>query len=209
MVFLRSCVIAALVVTAFFTALASSTSARGILFSSPTIRVVFRPLVFISNTGDRVSCTVTLEGRFHEITVPKFPGNPSGNITTARADEANCRSGPTTGIRGLVRGETLPWSVTYVDFSGALPSARVRFKINRASFFLLSVPILGRCGYVASFNVIFTGPAGGGINEGQAYVTAENGFRINSETAFCPAISFSGTAPATLGFEIPITLRLI
>jgi len=209
----RKLVLTALAATALLAALATTSAAREFETSEQRIRVVFRPLILKASSGDSVSCTVTLEGSFHYRTIRKVAASLIGYITRAIVETANCGSGPTTGITAAALTETLPWHITYVDFSGTLPNVTFRIKLNNAGFNLINVPIIGRCRYTATTNGIVGGPGGNEITEGtrNSTVTAENGIRIRSSTFGCPEGQFeSAPTPVTIqGGTTPVTVRLI
>ena len=200
-----------LAATALFAALSSSATAGRFELSNQRIRTVFSPLVFTAPGATTVSCTVTLEGSFHTRTFAKTAGLLLGYITRAGFDLPNCRStGLSTEIKVEAVRTTLPWHVQYVDFSGALPAAQPRIRLINIRFQLLRVPLLGNCNYTGSPNYIVSGPAGGGINEGNASLRAEETLSFRGEPGSCPEYRFSGRAPITLlGTTTPITLRLI
>jgi len=205
--------IATLAATTLLAATATTSPAREFESSNQNTRIVFRPVRFLGSNGDTISCTVTLEGSFHYRTIRKVEGALVGYITRAIVDTPNCVSSPTTGIRGVALTETLPWHITYVDFSGALPNVTLRFKLNRSSFNLINVPIIGRCRYTSSTNAIIGGPAGREITEGtrSSTIAAETGIRIRSETFGCPEGQFESnpTPIVLLGTTTAITVRLI
>jgi hypothetical protein len=209
----KKLLVAALAATALFAALTSSASARSFSISNQNIRAVFRPLIFQSNNGDRVSCTVTLEGTFHYRTFLKVERSLIGYITRAITDLPNCRSeGISTNIRARVLTETLPWHVRYISFTGRLPEVTVRLRLLRAGFDLLGVPIVGTCKYLIEPDGILGGPAGGAITEGtrNATIRAEELQRFASRTFGCPEGQFIGRANVTLlGTETAITVTLI
>jgi hypothetical protein len=210
----KKLLVAALATTALFAALTSSASARSFSTSETRIRTVFRPLILNASNGDRVSCTVTLEGTFHYRTFLKVERSLIGYITRAIVDLPNCRSaGSSTNIRALVLTETLPWHVRYISFARTLPAVTIRVRLLRAGFDLLGVPIVGTCKYLATPDGILGGPAGGAINEGTGATTlrAEEGTSISSSTFGCPSGNFSsGATPVTvLGTETAIRVTLI
>jgi len=209
----RKLVLTALAATALLAAIATTSAAREFETSETRIRTVFRPLILRSSSGDSVTCTVTLEGSFHYRTIRKVEGSLIGYITRAIVETPTCRSSPTPGITAAALTETLPWHITYVDFSGALPNVTFRIKLNRAGFNLINVPFIGRCRFTASPNGIVGGPGGNEITEGtrNSTIRAEEGIRIRSETIGCPEGQFSsGPTPVTVqGGTTAVTVRLI
>jgi len=205
--------LAAFAATALFAALATTASARQFESSQQNTRIVFRPVRDISSSGDTISCTITLEGSFHYRTISKVAAALVGYITKAIVDTPSCVSSPTTGIRAAALTETLPWHITYVDFSGSLPNVTLRFKLNNVSFNISNVPIIGTCRYRASINGIVGGPLGGQITEGtrNATIRPESGIRARSETFGCPEAQFESEATpiVQLGTTTAITVRLI
>ena len=209
----RKLVLTALAATALLAAIATTSAAREFETSETRIRTVFRPLILRSSSGDSVTCTVTLEGSFHYRTIRKVEGSLIGYITRAIVETPTCRSSPTAGITIAALTETLPWHITYLDFSGTLPNVTLRIRINRFSFNFINVPIIGRCRYTASTNYIVGGPAGREITEGtrSATLIMENGVRIRSETFGCPEFQTESAAtPVTIqGGTTAVTIRLI
>ena len=205
--------IATLAATTLLAALTTTSPAREFETSEQRIRVVFRPLRLLSSSGDTVSCTVTLEGSFHYRTIRKVERSLIGYITKAIIATPNCVSSPEAGIRIAALTETLPWHLTYVDFSGTLPNVTARIKLNRFSFNFINVPIIGRCRYTASPNYILGGPVGGAITEGtrNATATIEGATRIRSETFGCPEFQAESvpTSVTIQGGTTPVTIRLI
>jgi len=201
----------ALAATALLAAIATTSAAREFETSETRIRTVFRPLRLISSSGDTVSCTVTLEGSFHYRTIRKVERSLIGYITRAIVETPTCVSERTRGITAAALTETLPWHITYLDFTGTLPNVTFRITLNRAGFNLINVPIIGRCRFTSTTNGIVGGPLGRFITEGSATITAERGVRIRSETFGCPEGEFeSAPTPVTIqGGTTPVTVRLI
>ena len=206
---------AKLVLTALVTALLlasviSSAFARNLRISSQNFRVTWNslestePVVRIT-----IRCRVTLEGSFHSATIPKVERLLIGAITRANIKEESC-----TGGRIRPDNETLPWHVTYENFTGTLPNiTTVGLLLSRASV-LLEVPLVctGRYG-IATDNISGTATreAGGGITllapvRGRNLATLE---RTISGT--CPTrISLEGTGEMfQLGTTARITVTLI
>ncbi len=77
-------------------------------------RAVWRP-VGISGAFGTVRCNLTLEGSFVQGVFAKSRGLRIGDVTNARVEL--CPTGSATVLR-----ETLPWSLHYGSFAGALPS---------------------------------------------------------------------------------------
>ena len=208
----RKLITTTLAATALFAALSSSATAGRFELSNQRIRVVFTPLVPVPPASLTVSCTVTLEGSFHTRTFAKTAGLLIGYITRAIVDLPNCRS---TGLSTEVKAEavrtSLPWHFQIRRLLRRPTRRKTTHQVHQRQIpDLLRVPILGTCSYTASPNYIVTGPAGGGINEGNAFLTAENGIRIRGEPATCPELTFSGrTAMTLLGTTTAITIRLI
>jgi hypothetical protein len=178
--------IATLAATALFAVLATTAPARSFSVSNQNIRVVFRPLILTSGTGDRVSCTVTLEATFHYRTFIKVERSLIGNVTRAIVETPTCRStGASTGIRARVLSETLPWHLRYISFLGRLPDVSIRIRLLRAGLDLINVPILGTCKYsVTNDDIIGIGT---GLN---ANFIVQGGLRVPSSTAFCPEVAW-------------------
>lgn len=96
---------------AAFTLLAavSSASANDLSVSEQGFEIQWTPLTLQS--GSEASCNLTLAGSFHARSFAKSSGSLVGHIT--RASSSGCAL--------TVLQETLPWHVTYLNFSGSLP----------------------------------------------------------------------------------------
>jgi hypothetical protein len=208
---------AGLAATVLLAALTTAVAtARNFSASEARIRTVFRPLILADSSGNRISCTLTLEGTFHNRTLAKVERGLIGYIANAAFDELHCTStGTSANVRLRVLTETLPWHVRYISFSGRLPAITIRIRILRLGFDVLNVPILGTCKYIVEPDFVVGGPAGGAINEGSraASMRLEEAIRLRSSTPFCPEMSgSSGATPITTQVPPPprgITVTLI
>lgn len=95
-------------------ALVSTASARNVSVSNQNLRATFQRVTFNLPFGDTV-CAVSLEGSLHARTIAKVVGALIGYITRARLGA--CSTGSAT-----ILTETLPWHVTYRNFTGRLPA---------------------------------------------------------------------------------------
>jgi hypothetical protein len=108
--------LAGLVATATMAA-AGTASANRFSVSSLEFRLVWTPVTISDpGTGVRVECNLTLEGRFHQSTTPKTPGQLLGFINRATL------ATPCTGGEATILVATLPWHVAYEGFTGTLPA---------------------------------------------------------------------------------------
>lgn len=73
------------------------------------------PLSDNGGSGITAECPVTLGGSFHSTTLAKVSGQLIGYVNNVTV-EPRCVSGGMS-----VLGETLPWHIRYVSFSGVLP----------------------------------------------------------------------------------------
>jgi len=111
----RSTVLLAALTSAIILAAAAGTgSANRLSFSSTTFRAVWRPLTFSESLFAPARCPVTLEGRFNSATINKTTAAPIGQVT--RTAVGACEENAATALT-----ETLPWDLTYQNFSGTLP----------------------------------------------------------------------------------------
>lgn len=95
-------------------ALASTASARVFSVSSQSLGAIFRSVTFRMPFGDTV-CAMTISGSLHTRTIAKVANALVGYIN--RATLGACSSGAAT-----ILTETLPWHLTYGDFTGTLPN---------------------------------------------------------------------------------------
>ena len=126
-------------------------SARNVSISNQNIRSVFRPLLF-SNGGVTLECTVTLEGSFHYRTIVKSLGALFGYVTSAAFQEERC-GGSILFQGNRVRGEGLPWHITYQGFRGRLPEIERVILQLRGFLFTISNLFIGQCIYAGTMQV--------------------------------------------------------
>lgn len=102
---------------------ATSSSAGNLSVVSQGFRVTWISLAFESGSGEFSSCRVTLEGSFHSRTFAKVASSLIGAVTRAIFSPCQVVALNGTEVReGMTMPQTLPWSVTYQSFIGALPS---------------------------------------------------------------------------------------
>jgi hypothetical protein len=95
-------------------AMATSTATAGRLsFTAQPFKIVWENFT-LERISERVTCALTLEGSYRSTTFAKSIVQ-FGSIT--RAAVASCRESTL-----VVLTETLPWSMEYLSFSGALPT---------------------------------------------------------------------------------------
>jgi hypothetical protein len=187
-------------------ALVGTASARNLSISSQTIRATWTAMEFSSpSAGVLVRCPVTLEGSLHSRTIAKTAGSLMGYITRAVVAEASCSGG-----RARVRGETLPWHVTYQGFTGTLPNiTSIRTTVTRPGFDVTAV-FFGfnvTCSYrTTNVNGTFNREAGGALTNVQV-----EGRELVSEGFGCGNGNLAGTsaAPTVLGTTTRLTVTLI
>jgi len=151
--------------------------------------------------------SVTLEGRFLERTLPKVEHFPVALITRATVAESSCG----WPVRALAA--SLPWSVRYEGYEGALPNIRaIRLAVIGASF-LITV-FEETCLYRSTSEFPFVMEAW--RLEWNAAITAvnsegEEAIRLASGGFICPSsMSISGTGEVTVqGATERIALLLI
>jgi hypothetical protein len=201
-------IVTALATMALFASMVGNASARNISYSSRNLTEPFDPMVWV-NPVSNISCRVTMEGSFHCATISKVERALIGYISRATTDYSTCRSS-SFAIRARVRQSTLPWHVTYVNFIGRLPGVTITELIERAGFELDNVPLVGTCNYTVRGEAFVGGPAGGGINEGNATIRPDSSRRYRSETGGCPETSLSSrpTPITQLGTTTAIIARL-
>ena len=105
-------------------------SANRLSVSELEFRINWAALTFSADDlAQRITCGVTLLGRFHSRTITKTAGLLIGNVTSATI-------GVCTGDTGAtVLQATLPWHVTYRNFAGRLPAITgVGLNLINASF---------------------------------------------------------------------------
>jgi hypothetical protein len=105
-------------------------SASRLSISNRNLRIVWRPLRFISGESEAsIQCNVTLEGSFHSATIRKVQNALIGHVT--RASVASCGF----GTSATVLTATLPWHITYEGFLGRLPRLEgVILLLDRTAF---------------------------------------------------------------------------
>jgi len=123
---------AALAATAMMLTLVANASARNFSVTEREFEVLFNPLTFEA-AGNRISCPITLLGAFNERTIPKT-NTQVGRVRhvepTTGAEPSPCTGGTITVLQ-----ETLPWGVSYVSFTGRLPSiSTVRLSLTGVAF---------------------------------------------------------------------------
>lgn len=213
------------VTAAVILALAVGTaSARNLSSSSQTLRAVWNPLTFSSESGNpEIRCRLTLEGSFHSRTITKVARSLTGAITRVTVGRP-CERNTVWAFNGTERNETLgnttlptslPWHLTYENFTGTLPNiTRIGLLIDRGRI-LVRATILG-------FPVlcIYTLDAAAGRNAAAiaereiggviTTISADPSRLISSDTGGCPTSRFSGAGQVTvLNSANRVTITLI
>jgi hypothetical protein len=202
----RKLIVTALAAATLFASIATSAPARNFSVTNRNIRVQFEPVKFNESHG-QMSCRVTLEGSFHCATISKVIGALIGFISRATSDF--CRN---TGFQSAMafKQETLPWHISYEGFRGRLPAAIVMLLLSNVGV-TVQFPIFGPCPYSANFEMFMSGPAGGGVNEGNAMLRPDESRAYRSARPECPDIVFATNPPepiTLLGTTIGIRVRL-
>ncbi len=107
-------VMTAFAVTVVLGAAAQAAAASTLAIVEPAFRATWRTLTFSATEESRVSCPLTLEGRFVEGTFAKTSGARIGSVRRATLGEC-------AGGTARVLTETLPWTTQYSSFAGTLP----------------------------------------------------------------------------------------
>jgi hypothetical protein len=214
---------AALAASLLLSVAISTALARNISISSQTFRITWASLEFVSTLT--VRCPVTLEGSFHYRTIIKRERALIGLITRAIVNQPECAEGRAAAFNGvefyagIVPANTLPWHVTYENFTGTLPDitslrlllARFRFGFEIGGCAVqvgeATDNITGSVG-VDFFGSITTLIPVEGRNEGTVIRTDFDPFRL------CPRPGARGRLRGTgnvtvLGAATRITVRLI
>lgn len=105
--------LAAIAATALLAA-GSSTASR-LRVSEQQFRMLYREMIIGESGIDLTRCPVTLEGSFHAATFAKTAATTVASIR--RAGFGTCTSTQVTPLT-----ETLPWTIRYQSFMGALPA---------------------------------------------------------------------------------------
>jgi len=103
--------------TVLLGALVSSAAARNFSVSNQNISAMWSSVILRGPFGGSTDCHLTLEGSLHSRTIAKVAGSLIGHIT--KAILGRCEAGTAT-----IHSATLPWSVRYSGFEGALPNIR-------------------------------------------------------------------------------------
>jgi len=132
----------ALTAAALLASLAGSGSARNFSVTNKNFRAVWTSLTFREPFEFfNVRCNVTMEGSFHENTIPKVLESLIGYVTRAVFSHP-CTGGEGwawNGTEGALTGaSSLPWHIRYQGFTGTLPNistigitlVRPKFSIN-------------------------------------------------------------------------------
>ena len=174
---------------------ASGASANRFSLNNTSFRIVWSPMHFITRAGSDITCNVTFEGNFASRTFTKTNGSQIASITAARLESCSRTMTFLT--------ETLPWSMLYSGFIGALP--------NIEQMATLSTGIRFRWGAISTclYRVVAEAPQQ--INFFRRRETSQlilaNLIQswITSESAFCTTedmkLSGSGSITTNGGFE--------
>jgi hypothetical protein len=109
--------------TVLLSALTSAASANRLSITNQNIRSTWTNMEFLEPLGQRVICSVTLEGSMHSATISKVAGALIGYITRGTL------TNPCVGGNATILQATLPWHVRYLSFEGVLPNI-TRFVVN-------------------------------------------------------------------------------
>jgi hypothetical protein len=137
----------AVAAASFLAAAVGTASARNLSISNRNIRVVWNPLVLQDQPFRirEIRCRVTIEGSFHSNTITKAPRALIGYITRAIVQHP-CTGGEAWVHNGVetipdgTRPQSLPWHVTFENFSGTLPNITRIELLLRSLAFTIEVP---------------------------------------------------------------------
>jgi hypothetical protein len=134
--------LAAVTATMLVAIAVSNASARNLSTNERFFRIAWSSLELTEPTfGVGVRCPVTIEGSFHNVTIPKIVGTLIGNITRVPVKNESCTGGHATALT-----ERLPWNITYEGFTGRLPAIetikvlllRPAFRLEIRAFFTIN-----------------------------------------------------------------------
>jgi hypothetical protein len=198
--------------------LVSSASANNLSVTNQNIRATWSALEFTGG-GLTVRCPVTLEGRFHEVTIRKVRGSLIGAITRAivkrpcTGGTGWAHSGEPNEVLGGTLRNALPWHLTYEGFTGTLPNISSLIVLLQRALFLIRATVFGitlLCEYITSE---------GRNARGRITVTGGDTSRIeafsdsisSASGGACPAGNFNGSVGNVmlLGNTTHISVRLI
>jgi hypothetical protein len=203
--------------TALATAVATA-SANNLSVTNQNIRATWSALEF-SGGGVSVRCAVTLEGRFHEVTIRKVRGSLIGAITRAivrhpcTGGTMWAHSGEPNEVLGGTFASTLPWHLTYEGFEGRLPAiSSIIVLLTRATFTiratLFGITLL--CDYLTSETRNMRGRITVGAGGDTSTIAASTDSISSTSGGACPSIAFAGTGNVMLlGNTTHISVRLI
>jgi hypothetical protein len=203
----------ALIALAALAAATATAVARRLEISERLILSGFTSFRFEDGAGGfLVNCEVGFEGSFSSRTISKVSGAVIGSITEAIVT----RPCPTGSMWTLTTAEgrtnTLPWSFTYISFSGRLPTiTRIRVAVIRGGFTVErgggTTLCLYRPNEAKPLYLDLELAAAGTVTVARVLETEW----IPAESPFCPIHGFfrgSGELSAFTGWA-PVTIRLV
>jgi len=201
--------LAALTAAALLASLVGSASARSFSVTNRNFRAVFRPLTFQEPFNFfRVTCNVTMEGTFHENTIPKVLETLLGYVTRVGVTHP-CTGGEGwawNGTEGALTGaSSLPWHIRYQGFTGTLPNiTTIRVNLIRPKFSINNGICLGTYQPAAQRGILE-------ITGGTTRIRADESQIISRIEGNCPEGRFAGTSEVVtlLGTTTAITVSLI
>jgi hypothetical protein len=198
--------------------LVSSASANNLSVTNQNIRATWSSLEF-SGGGLVVRCPVTLEGRFHEVTIRKVRGSLIGAITRAfvrrpcTGGTAWAHSGEPNEVLGGTFASTLPWHLTYEGFTGRLPEITSIIVLLTRATFTIRATVFGftlLCDYLTSETRNARGRIAVGAGGDTSGIIASSDSISSTSGGACPAGAFSGSGNVMLlGNTTHISVRLI
>jgi hypothetical protein len=196
----------------------TTASANNLSITNQNIRATWSSLEF-SGGGLAARCAVTMEGRFHEVTLRKVRGALVGAITRAivkrpcTGGTAWAASGETNEVLGGTVASTLPWHFTYEGFTGTLPNIGSFIQLLSRMTFLVRATVFGitlLCEYTSSETRNARGRIAVGAGGDTNTIVASSDSIASSSGGACPAGTFSGTGNVMLlGNTTHISVRLI
>jgi hypothetical protein len=210
---------AALLASAAGTASARNLSVRGAEGGYRLVWPAFHVVMRWNNNRLGARCPVTMEGSFHNRTMPKIFWTLIGHLTRAAVNEGACRgfSGPEENawsVRVQLLSETLPWHVQYLAFVGTLPAIEaVKVQVIGAAIRVYEEAIGWTCLYrstvtnplIYRFALSREGTVTGFTPEAGRAIPPVSGFACNEE-----GLEYRGEATVTaLGATARLTIQLI
>jgi hypothetical protein len=196
----------------------TTASANNISVTNQNIRATWSSLEF-SGGGLTVRCPVTMEGRFHEVTIRKVRGSLAGAITRAfikrpcTGGSAWAHSGEPNEVLGGTFASTLPWHFTYEGFEGRLPAISSFIQLLTRMTYTIRATVFGitlLCDYLTSETRNARGRIAVGAGGDTTTIVASSDSISSTSGGACPAGTFSGNGNVMLlGNTTHISVRLI